>query len=36
MNKQKDISKEKLGNLTQEELELLQKLLQKIGDKKAE
>ena len=36
LEKQKDISKEKLPNLTQEELGLLQKLLQKIGDKKAE
>ena len=36
LEKQKDIPKEKLGNLTQEELELLQKLLQKIGDNKAE
>jgi hypothetical protein len=36
LEKQKDISKEKLGNLTQEEMELLQKLLQKIGDKKPE
>jgi hypothetical protein len=36
LEKQKDISKEKLGNLTQEEIELLQKLLQKIGDKNAE
>jgi hypothetical protein len=32
--KQKEISKEKLGNLTQEELELLQKLLAKINDNK--
>jgi len=36
VEKQKDISKEKLGNLTQEEIELLQKLLQKIGNKKTE
>jgi hypothetical protein len=36
LEKQKEISKEKLGNLTQEEIELLQKLLQKIGDKKPE
>jgi hypothetical protein len=34
--KQKEIPKEKLQNLTQEELELLQKLLQKISDKKPE
>jgi len=34
LEKQKDISKEKLGNLTQEELELLQKLLEKINDSK--
>jgi len=34
LQKQKDISKEKLGNLTQEELELLQKLLEKINDNK--
>ena len=36
LEKQKEISKEKLQNLTQDEIELLQKLLQKIGDKKPE
>jgi len=36
LEKQNEITKEKFGNLTQEEIELLQKLLQKIGDKKPE
>ena len=36
IEEQKDTPKEKLGNLTKEELELLQRLLQKISDKKPE